>query len=338
MYCNRPGSIFFLTAILIVLFVTPLPAEETLISDLTVAKVEGTIITKGELDNAVSQIKKQAEKSGKHLDASEIAEIEKEALEKLINRTVLYLESKKDGIKVDETLVIKQLEKIKKQYPDKAGFSNELDKIYLSEAGFKSQIRQTMAIRDFIDNRFSKTIKISDEEIKKYYDSNPQFFKQPPKVKASHILVKVAPDADKSEKSKAMEKIKTIRQRVKKGEDFGTLAKEFSECPSKTKHGDLGYFGKGQMVKPFENTAFALQPLEVSDIVATRFGYHLIKVTDKQKESTVPLEKVKNKIKQFLKQNRVQSEVQHSLEKLKSEISIERFPEKKSKALSSSNG
>ena len=108
--------------------------------------------------------------------------------------------------------------------------------------------------------------------------------KKPEQVKASHILVKVDAGADEAKKAEARKKIQEIQQKVKAGGDFEALATENSDCPSKAKGGDLGFFERGQMVKPFEEAAFALKPGEVSGIVETQFGYHIIKVQEKKDE------------------------------------------------------
>jgi len=144
-------------------------------------------------------------------------------------------------------------------------------------------------------------------------------------VKASHILIKADPKADEAATHKAKEKIEKIQKRIKNGEDFAALAKEFSEGPSAPKGGDLGYFGPGRMVKPFETAAFNMEPDAVSDIVKTRFGYHLIKVTDKKPANQIALKDVQDKLKQFLKQQKVQKEVEAYVKKLKESALIERF-------------
>ena len=109
------------------------------------------------------------------------------------------------------------------------------------------------------------------------------------------------------------------------GEEFAVLAKEFSEGPSSANGGDLGNFRRGQMVKPFEEAVFTLRPGEVSDIVETEFGYHLIKVIDKKPETTIAYEDIKDRLEQHLKQEKVQREVSLYVEKLKEKAKVERF-------------
>ncbi len=124
---------------------------------------------------------------------------------------------------------------------------------------------------------------------------------QEEEVKASHILVKVEKDATPEERAAAKKKIEEIRDKITKGGDFAKLAAEFSDCPSgKRDGGNLDWFGKGRMVPEFEAAAFKLKPGELSDIVETSFGYHIIKVTDKRAEKILGFDEVKEDLRQDL--------------------------------------
>jgi peptidyl-prolyl cis-trans isomerase C len=165
---------------------------------------------------------------------------------------------------------------------------------------------------------------IPDREIRTFYDTHPNSFKKSEQVRASHILIKVDSQAEPSVKEEKKAKLRKIQKRLKGGEDFGVLAKEFSECPSNSKGGDLGYFGSGKMVKPFEDAAFKLKTGEVSDIVETQFGYHLIKVVDKKPASVMGYEDVKDKIGQYLKQEKTAKQLKGYIEELRKKAVIER--------------
>ncbi|OHB66140.1 MAG: hypothetical protein A2Y76_03160 [Planctomycetes bacterium RBG_13_60_9] len=140
----------------------------------------------------------------------------------------------------------------------------------------------------------------TEEDARKYYDGNPEDFRVPERVRASHILISTEPtdpNADPNQaKVQARQKAEELLKKVKDGEDFAALAKENSACPSKTQGGDLGMFGRDQMVPPFEEAAFALKAGEVSGLVETQFGYHIIKVTEHQDPNQVPFEKIKDRI------------------------------------------
>ena len=290
----------------------------------TVAVVNGVEISRADFDAEISRARQQFAGMGQPISGERLSEIKKDVLENLIGRELLYQTSQKHGIKVDEAAINNQLAMLKKRFPSEAEFNKVLSKNNLSEAAMRAQLERNMAIKEFVDKQFVQKVTISDKESKAYYESNPDLFKQPEQVQASHILIKIDSKADESQKAQARKKIEKIQKRLQKGEDFAALAKEFSQCPSNAKGGDLGYFQRGQMVPPFEQVAFALKPGAVSDIVETKFGYHLIKVIDKKAETTIPYKDVKDKLEQHLKREKIQKEVTLYVEKLKEKAKVEK--------------
>jgi parvulin-like peptidyl-prolyl isomerase len=141
-------------------------------------------------------------------------------------------------------------------------------------------------------------------------------------VKASHILLKVAPDAGEEEKAKVKSEMQSILEKARNGGDFAELAKEYSECPSAPQGGDLGYFRHGQMVKPFDEAAFALEKGQISDIVETQFGYHIILSVDKKPAGTKPLEEVSEDIRRILDDKEVSAALKKWLEPVKEKSTI----------------
>lgn len=310
----------------LVLAVLPAFAGESQPSGDKVAVVNGAVITRADFDRELSIVQEQFLSMGKQPNDSQLAEIKKDLLESLIDREVLYQESQKNGIKIGDEAINKKLNELKKQFSSEAEFKNALDKTGLSETAIIAQLNRAMGIQQFIDKQqFDKKVTISEKETRDYYDSQPDLFKKPEELRASHILIKVDPKADKAQKAEARKKLETIQQRLKKGEDFAALAKEFSQCPSNTKGGDLGYFRRGQMVKSFDEAAFALKTAEVSDIVDTEYGYHLIKVTDKKPASTIAYQDIKGKIGDHLKKTKVQQEINQYVEQLKAKAKVERY-------------
>ena len=314
------------TVLAAALLIYPALAGEEQAPEDKVAVVNGSVITRADFDGEMSRVQQRLRRMGKPFSDSQLSEIKKQVLENLINRELLYQESQKQGITVDEAAINEQVRKLKERFSDEAKFKSALSKANLSEAALRLQFKRGMAIQQFIDKQFVQRITVSGEESRAYYDGKPDLFKQPEQVHASHILIKVDPGADESRKAEARKKLEMIQEKLKKNEDFAALAKEFSEGPSSVKGGDLGYFRRGQMVKPFEEAAFALKPGEVSDIVETTFGYHLIKVIDKKPETTIVYKDVKDKLEGYLKQEKVQEEIKLYVEKLKEKAKVEKFP------------
>ncbi len=290
-----------------------------------VAVVNGSIITQGEFDRVLDYELRRAAQSGQQIPDAQMPKMQNSILDSLIVGELLLQESKKKGIQVKPETVTEQLTNIKKRFPSEAEFNKALEENKMTESKIKADIERDMAIQQLLEKEVDQKVQITDEESKTFYDTNPQLFQQPERVKASHILIKVDEGATEEKKAEARKKIKEVQQKVQKGEDFAELAKTYSEGPSAPKGGDLGLFGRGQMVKPFEDAAFSLKPNETSDIVETKFGYHLIKVVEEQPAKKVAYADVQERINKHLKDQKLRTERQLYFDKLKKDAKIEKF-------------
>ena len=300
-------------------------ADKAASPDKEAATVNGKPIFKSQYDHELSVFQKRAAQQGRPLSDADLTTVKKQILENLIEAEMLYQQSQKEGVKVDDQAINEQIEKIKKRFPDEEAYKKALEGMGISEKEIRSQIQRGLAINQLLDTNVRQKISVTAEESNNFYKSNPNLFKQPEQVKASHILIKVAPDAEEAQKKQARKKIETIQKKVRQGEDFGSLAKANSEGPTAQRSGDLGYFSRGQMVKPFEDAAFALNIGEVSKIVETQFGYHLIKVTDKKPARTIPYKEVQPMLDQHLKNEKEKTEIQGYIENLKKSATIKIF-------------
>jgi peptidyl-prolyl cis-trans isomerase D len=147
---------------------------------------------------------------------------------------------------------------------------------------------------------FRDEVEINEWEIRAYYEDNPSMFKQEKEVRARHILFRVPSDATEDEEEKIREKALSVLEQARSGQDFAELAREYSEGPSNEQGGDLGYFSEGQMVEPFEEAAFNMEEGQISDLVKTTYGYHIIKVEDIKEERVKDFEEVRDQILDIL--------------------------------------
>jgi peptidyl-prolyl cis-trans isomerase C len=183
--------------------------------------------------------------------------------------------------------------------------------------------------REYLTKEIGKDIVITDNEIKEYYDTYTDKFSTPEQVRARHILIRIPPDSPDAEKEKAKDKIRAALDRIRKGEDFAKIAAEISEdSVTQGKGGDLGFFSRGKMVKAFEDAAFSLKPGQVSDIVETLFGYHIIKVEDYKEAYQKPFESVKDSIRSQLKTETTQAKAKEFLLKATEEAGMEIYSDK----------
>jgi len=252
-----------------------------------------------------------------------VKEAQKAALDQLIFADLIY----QQGLLSPPADLDKQIEfkmaQNKSKFASTAEFETALKDSGITEKDLTEISRKDIVISNYIEKEIVPSITVTDDEIKKFYDDNKAQLGEEPQVKASHILIGVDTAAAPEEKTKAREKAEALLKELKAGKDFAAAAKADSTCPSKEQGGDLGFFGKGQMVSAFEQAAFALQPGEISDVVETQFGYHIIKVTEKKDAEPPQFDEIKEKIAAFLKGQKTQKAVFDYVTKLRGESKVE---------------
>jgi len=288
----------------------------------TVAKVGATIITRKELERAFSVLVAQNRIQPASTPEA-VKEAQKAALDQLIFADLIY----QQGLKTAPADLDKQVEfkmaQNKGKFGSPAEFEAALKDSGVTEKDLAEISRKDIVISSYIEKNIVPAITVTDEEIIKFYDDNKAGLGEEPQVKASHILIGVDSAATPEVKAKAKEKAESILKELKGGKDFAEAAKADSTCPSKDQGGDLGFFGKGQMVPQFEQVAFALKPGEISEVVETQFGYHIIKLTEKKDAEAPKLEELKEKIATFLKGQKTQKAVFDYVTKLRKETKVE---------------
>jgi peptidyl-prolyl cis-trans isomerase C len=264
-----------------------------------VGRVNGKVINRGELDTAV-----QALARGRTIPPGRGAELQSEVLDELIGRELLLEEGSKHIPADIDQKVQMQLDQTKTQAGGEDEFKKKLAYAGITPEEFTKRIRDSVIIHAAVEN-LDKAIKISPEEVRAYYDKNPDQFKQPESVRASHILIRVPPDATDDVKKAKRAQIDAARSLVKGGQSFADVAKKVSEDPgSAPKGGDLGYFSHGQMVPEFDVVAFSLKTNQVSDVITTQFGYHILIVTGRKPAQTMAFDDVKDELTKYLMQRK----------------------------------
>ncbi len=289
-----------------------------------VARVNGAEIKRKELDAAMQAYAYQMSRRGRSAAPGQGAGTEGDILDELIGRQLLLQEGSK-RIPAD---IDKKVQEQIAQVTAQAGGEEQLKKA-LAETGitpddYAKRVRDNVIIRDAVQSIVDKEVKISPEEVRAFYDKNPDQFKQPETVRASHILIRVPPDASDDVKKEKRTQIDSVHTLIKNGEKFADVAKKFSEDPgSAANGGDLGFFGRGQMVPEFDTAAFSLKTNEISDVITTQYGYHILMVTDRKPAQIVPFEQVKDDLAQFLKQRKGADVTRDQIASLRKEAKVE---------------
>ena len=244
-------------------------------------------------------------------------------LNQSINELLLLQEAKKQGISITNEELSKVIDDaIAQSGLSKEEFDKTLEEQGLTMKFVEDYYKKQMVINNLLNKTVVSKIVVSSSEIKEYYENNKNEFVMPEQVRARHILVNSSEEAE------------NILKELKNGADFIELAKEKSICPSASEGGDLGYFAKGQMVKEFEDAAFALDVGELSPVVETQYGYHIIKLLDKTPETLTSLEDATEEIKIILTQEKQNEEIINYLNKLIESADIKIFEEKETSLIS----
>lgn len=300
--------------------------------DSVAVTVDGAAITEGQIE---ARIKPQLEKMAQNakLPPTFVQNYKKQirqlALERMIVEQLLDQKVEAAGIVVTEEEVTDRIKQIASQ--QQPALSLEQFKAIVEAYGasfdqVKQQLRKELAYNKIMQAQFAGRINITEDDARKYYDENRAKFRMPEQVRASHILIKpntTGPGVDPNEaKAQARAKAEDLLKQIQSGTDFATLAKAFSDCPSGAKGGDLGFGQKGTWVAPFEKAAFALNVGQVSDIVETQFGYHIIKVTDHKDSDVRTFEQAKDDIIKMLTQKKQAELMKEYIDSLKAEANI----------------
>ena len=293
----------------------PVPAE---LPDV-LARVNGEDVTKTDLDTLLRNM----ELSQGPVPAERRDEVLRGALDRLITYTVLQQEAKARNVTVPDSDVDERLNAMRSQFPKEEDFRKALEERGLSVDRLRNDARVDMVITKMLDAEVAAAEPATDEEARKFYEENPEKFQQDEAVRASHILILADENADEATKQKARGQADALLKRARAGEDFAALAREHSQDGSAPQGGDLDFFTRGRMVPAFEEAAFALKVGEISDVVTTQYGYHIIKATDRRPAETVPLETVQPQVKQFLTSQKKQERADAFVDGLKQKSRIE---------------
>ncbi len=290
-----------------------------------VAKVNGQDIKKAELLKEADGLKSQI--GGATLPAALPAAFYRQVLDGMIAKQLLLADAKAQGVVVADAEVKQQIDGLKSRFPNPAEFNKALAAQGLTEATLMDTAREQLTVEKYVNTKVMPNVPpASDAAVKSFYDQNLDKMKQPERRHLRHILVKTEKDASAADKAKAKAKAEDLLAQLKKGGDFAALAKANSDDPgSKDNGGDLNWIQKGQTVPTFEQAAWALKKNELSPVVESPFGYHIIQLLDVQEAHTMPYEEVKGRIGDFLKQQQSQNQVKAKIQDLRNKAKVEEF-------------
>lgn len=301
------------------------PVDPSKLPDV-VARINGVEVRKDQLVKEANDMRQQlAQMQG--VQAPLNAAFYKQVLDGIVARTLLTQEAREQKVTVSDAEIEQQMASLRSQAPNPEAFKKALAANGLTEASLRQRMRTEGAVQKFVQTKVLAGVTVSDQAAKEFYDKNQDKMKKPERVHVRHILIRVDANAPAADREKAKAKAEDLLKRAQKGEGFGKLASENSDDPgSKVQGGDLPPFAHGEMVPAFDKAAFALtKPNELSPVVESPFGYHVIQFVGKEAPTVAPFEMVKGQITEFLKQKQSQQTLAAHVQGLKAKGKVETF-------------
>jgi peptidyl-prolyl cis-trans isomerase C len=294
----------------------PVPAQLPSV----IARINGEDLTKAEFEVALRNLEGRA---GRPVPPDQRNEVYRSLLGDLVAFRLVRQEALRRQVPVADAELEEAMKQVRSQFPDEARFKAALASQKMTLPQLRDETRTNLMVSKTIEQEVAAQVVVKPSDISAFYEKNPDKFKQPESVHASHVLVAVQQSAGVPEKTAARAKAESVLKQARAGADFGKLARTYSDDASKQRGGDLGFFPKGQMVPAFEAAAFALQPGQISDLVETPFGFHVIKVLERRPAGTVPFSAVSGQIEEYLKQQQRQEKTKAFVDSLKSKGKVE---------------
>ncbi|RME23731.1 MAG: hypothetical protein D6806_10765, partial [Deltaproteobacteria bacterium] len=275
-----------------------------------VATVNGQPIMLDRLQEKFDEISKLGR--GYFPDKQTAAKIKRELLEQLIDETLLEQQAKKKGIELDPRLVEEVTNLPSNRYP-----AGEFEKLLLERGKdlqkYRKDTRRTLLIFKLLDREVVQRVAVSEKEIRDYYEQNPKVRQNPEMVRVRQIVTKTKEEAEQ------------LRKRLLRGEDFATLARQYSLGPEAENGGDLGFFARGTMPPAIEQSCFALwRPGQISKVVTSPYGYHIFQLVERKPVQELTLEQARSKIEKFLMARKISEAEAYYMRKLRERADIVR--------------
>jgi peptidyl-prolyl cis-trans isomerase C len=297
----RRGSTGLMLAAVILLAAarsTAEPRNGGLRDDDAVARVNGTIIYRKAVREVVQGILTMQETQP---DPAAVGELASQALDSLIGLELLYQESQARGVTVSDAAVDEEIAHSKSQFPDARAFDAAMKAKGMSESDLRRDTRKTMAVNRLLEGSVWKDVRVTPQQVEDFYQRNREEFRHPEEIRASHILIREPEGASPADRAAAKQRAAALLGTLKAGADFAQLARDSSQDPSTARQGgDLGYIARGEMPQAFDDQAFALAPGQLSGLVSTPYGFHIIKVTERRGAGYLPLDEVRDRINAVL--------------------------------------
>jgi peptidyl-prolyl cis-trans isomerase C len=301
------------------------PAAAKIESDIVVLRVSGIPVTESQVMEMIDQLAPKQPLATNQKQERKVLPF-KDAIENLTTVMLLKSQARAQNITVEKAVIDQQIQSIAKGFASPEDFQKALAKQNTTESDYRKNIEESMSMKKVLDLVVKEAPLSTEAELQKFYNDNPNKFNAPERVRASHILLKLNSKSTSEQKAELKKKLEGIRTDIQNQTiSFADAAKKYSEDSTAQKGGDLGLFIRGEMTKPFEDVAFAMNPGTVSPVIETSFGYHVIQVTEIKPAGKETFEESKPSIQKYLDEAAKRKAVQKFVEELKQKATIEIF-------------
>ena len=296
-------KVFFLNVrVLFFLFFFSLLCSINVFSDVVdkvLVVVNDEVVTQREFDKVYSPVKTNYESrfKGEELQ-KQLDNAKSMILEQLINSKLVISLAKKEKMEIKEEELKERIDKIKSYYESEDIFLQALNAKGTNLTEFQNEIKEQMLAQKLVEKEVASKIDVTPIEIKDLFEKNKEKMIAPKRVKTKGILVRKKEQEDKTKEDESLKKIQEVASELKKGRDFSELAKEYSEGPYAEKGGEMGYIARGDTLPEIDEVLFSLKESEVSDVIETSLGYHLLLVEEIQEQRDLSFEEVSDYLKQ----------------------------------------
>jgi peptidyl-prolyl cis-trans isomerase C len=308
------------------------PAKSAeLFPDSVIAKGKGVEVKRSQFEEQVIRVKSQAAAHGENIPPEQMGLLEHQILNQLIQLQLLEGKATDADKTSGKEAAAKQLDQAKTRFGSDEALNRQFKAMGTTREELLAKLTEQGTAEAVVKRELNVTV--TDDQVKKFYEENPAKFEEPEMVRAAHILIGTRDQTTKAEltedKKTAKRKLaEDLLNRARAGEDFGKLAKEYSEDPGSKDKGGEYTFPRGQMVAEFEAAAFSLNTNQISDIVTTQFGFHIIKLLEKMPAKKVDLAKVAPDVKESLAQQAMQKQFPDYITQLKKDAAVEILDDK----------
>lgn len=241
----------------------------------------------------------------------------------MVEEELLVQESRRLGIKVSAEEIENDLIRARAQFDNPAEFDQELSRQHMDESIYRRRRQRQRAIEQLLERQVDSSMTLSEEEIRRFYDANSKRYSSPERIRLRHILIRKTPDAEENQDDPAHRKAVEIKAKLDHGDDFASLAEQYSEEPTRAQGGDLGYVQRGQLPLPLETAVFALDIGAVSRILTSEHGFHLFQVTERRPASVTSFEDARVDIEATLGQIKRNRAVRAYIDSLRRKADIQ---------------